>query len=249
LVIGWSASREDDFRDNDLGLVEAFAAQIALALRLAQAREYEARLAVLEDRDRIGRDLHDLVIQRLFAIGLTLENAGRRINDPVAGERVAAAVDDLDATIKDIRRSIFELSAPVASRDLRARLAENVALVVPALGFVPRVTTEGPVDSAVSDLVRHHLLAVLREALSNVVRHADAASVEVTLRADESIILTVSDDGTGIVDGVRHSGLRNMLERAESLGGTCDVRRQPQGGTVLSWRVPASEAPIGHRSR
>lgn len=245
LTIGWSGDRDDAFRETDLLLPAVFSEQITLALQLALAREDQARLAVLEDRDRIGRDLHDLVIQRLFAVGLTLENASRLIVRPEVAERVASAVDDLDATIKDIRRTIFQLSAPVASTDIRAKLAENVAMLVPALGLTPRLVTEGPVDTVITDAVRPHLLAVLREALSNVARHAAASSVDVCLQAGIEVVLTVRDDGRGIVTASRHSGLRNMLERAESLGGSCEVRRRPEGGTEVVWRVPANSPMSG----
>lgn len=238
VAIGWMEGR-NAIAEADVELAAAFGEQIALALQLGEARADQARLAVFEDRDRIGRDLHDLVIQRLFAIGLTLENAGRLIASPAVAERVATAVDELDATIKDIRRTIFQLHAPAGSRDLRAKLADNVALLVPALGLAPRLTTDGPVDTLVSDTVRAHLLAVLREALSNVARHASASAVDVHVQARDEIILTVRDNGTGIVAGSRSSGLHNMRERAESLGGSCEVRRREEGGTEVTWRVPA----------
>ncbi|HEX6921156.1 MAG TPA: histidine kinase, partial [Actinomycetes bacterium] len=196
-------------------------------------------LAVFEDRDRIGRDLHDLVIQRLFAIGLTLENAARLSTRPEVAQRITDAVDDLDATIKDIRRTIFELSAPPSSTDIRTELRSALAVVAPALGFEPRLQTAGPVESVVPDQVRPHLLAVLREALSNVARHAGASSVDVRLEAGDTVVLTVVDDGKGIVLGDRESGLRNMRERAAGLGGTFDVRPGEGGGTTLVWEVPA----------
>jgi len=151
LVLVWAEDREQAFLDTDVAMAEAFAEQAALALQVASAREDKSRLAVFEDRDRIGRDLHDLVIQRLFAIGLTLDNASRLTDLPgAAAERIAGAVDDIDATIKDIRRSIFELSTPTASTDIRAELGASIAVIAPALGFTPRLRTNGPVDSLVS---------------------------------------------------------------------------------------------------
>jgi signal transduction histidine kinase len=240
LAVGWSTEREQVFRDTDLRLPASFAEQATLALQVAQAQEDRGRLAVFEDRDRIGRDLHDLVIQRLFAIGLTLENASRLADQPdVVAGRIAAAVDDIDATIKDIRRTIFELSTSTSSTDVRAELGASISVVVPALGFTPRLSTDGPVDSAVSAELRPHVLAVLREALSNVARHAHATSAEVLLHAGDEVVLTVSDDGCGIAEGSRESGVRNMRERAESFGGTFQVHRGPDGGTVAIWRVPA----------
>ncbi len=236
--VGWSRGRQHESSDADLRPPSAFAEQTALALQVAQAHEDRARLAVFEDRDRIGRDLHDLVIQRLFAIGLTLQNATRLAVRPEVTERISTAVDDIDATIKDIRRTIFELSAPPAT-DLRAELAETIAVVVPALAFTPRLRTEGPVDTLVQEDIRTHLLAVLREMLTNVARHARATAAEVHLLAGKEIELTVRDNGKGFTDSPRESGLRNMRERAESLGGSFEIRRAEPGGTTAVWRVPA----------
>jgi signal transduction histidine kinase len=240
LLVGWGPDGADAFRETDVTLLASFAEQAALALQVAQAAQDRGRLAVFEDRDRIGRDLHDLVIQRLFAVGLTLQNAARLTDRPEVATRLTAAVDDIDATITDIRRTIFELSAPSVSTDLRAQLGEAVALMVPSLGFTPRVRTTGPVDSAVPLRLRPHLLAVVREALSNVARHAGATAAEVALAVGDEVVLTVTDDGVGVTEGGRRSGLRNMAQRAESSGGTFEVRRSgPDGGTVAVWRVPA----------
>jgi signal transduction histidine kinase len=239
LAVGWSPSAEQAFLDTDVRLIEAYAEQAALAMQVAQGREDRSRLAVFEDRDRIGRDLHDLVIQRLFAIGLTLENASRLAERPEVTTRLSTAVDDIDATIKDIRRTIFELSAPPESRDLRAELGDALEVVAPALGFLPHLTTVGPVDAAVGDEVRGHLLAVLREALANAARHAAATSVEVVVAVGDEVVLTVRDDGVGYRPGERRSGVRNMTERAVSLGGTFSVGTHADGGTELVWRVPA----------
>ena len=239
LSVAWARERAHVFYTKDVGLPATFAEQAALALQVARAQEDRALLAVFEDRDRIGRDLHDLVIQRLFAIGLTLENAARLSTRPEVAQRITNAVDDLDATIKDIRRTIFELSAPPGSTDIRAELRSTLAVVAPALGFEPRLQTAGPVESVVPDQVRPHLLAVLREALSNVARHAGATSVDVRLEAGDTVVLTVVDDGKGIVLGDRESGLRNMRERAAGLGGSFDVRPGDGGGTTLVWEVPA----------
>jgi signal transduction histidine kinase len=239
LVVGWSPSAEQAYLDTDVRLIEAYADQAALAMQVARAREDRSRLAVFEDRDRIGRDLHDLVIQRLFAIGLTLENASRLAERPEVTTRLSTAVDDIDATIKDIRRTIFELSTPIESRDLRAQLGDALEVVAPALGFLPHLTTVGAVDSAVGDEVRGHLLAVLREALANAARHAQASVVEVVVAVGDEVVLTVQDDGVGYRSGERRSGVRNMAARAESLGGTFSVGTRAGGGTELVWRVPA----------
>lgn len=244
LLVGWAADRVDAFRDTDVQLPAAFAEQAALALQVVRSREDQALLAVLEDRDRIGRDLHDLVIQRLFAVGLALENASRMaVARPEVAQRISGAVDNIDATIKDIRHSIFELSTPAGSTDLRAVVSETVAGLLPILGFAPDVDLSGPVDSGVPDTVRPHLLAVLHEALANVGRHAAASAVDVTLDVGEQITLTVRDDGKGIADTPRRSGLRNMRDRAEQLGGHFEVRPGAAGGTVLTWQVPSRPPP------
>jgi signal transduction histidine kinase len=238
LLLAWN--ERDGLRDSDVGLLETFSEQAALALQVAQAQEDRGRLAVFEDRDRIGRDLHDLVIQRLFAVGLTLDNAARITSKPEVAKRVTAAVDDIDATIKDIRRTIFELSTPVGSTDLRAELAEVVEAATPDLGFSARLSTEGPVDSLVPSAVRPHLLAVVREAMSNAARHAGATTVTVKLAVADEVVLTVTDDGTGYVDAGRHSGLRNLADRAATFDGSFEIRQAgPDGGTVVVWRVPA----------
>ncbi len=243
LALAWFEQRHDDFQETDLALSAAFAEQAALALQVTQFQVDRARLAVFEDRDRIGRDLHDLVIQRLFAVGLTLQNASRLAERPQVAERIASAVDDIDATIKDIRRTIFELSTAPESDGLRAELGRSLEVVTPALGFAPRLRTDGPVDSAVSDAVRPHLVAVVREALSNVARHAGATAVEVSLVVGKSIELTVTDNGRGVGNITRESGLRNLRERATSLGGVFAVRSRPGKGTLLEWSVPAGATP------
>jgi signal transduction histidine kinase len=240
LLVGWAARPDESFRATDVALPASFASQVALALQVAQAHEDRGRLAVFMDRDRIGRDLHDLVIQRLFAVGLTLENAVRLASRPEVAQRITGAVDDIDATIKDIRRTIFELSSPAGSGDIRAALGAEVAAAAPSLGFTPRLQTSGPVETAVGSDLRPHVLAVLRETLSNVSRHARAGRVEVALDVGTDVVLTVTDDGIGLPDGGRRSGLRNLTERAESCGGSFEVRRAgPDGGTVAIWRAPA----------
>jgi signal transduction histidine kinase len=241
LVLVWSEDRKAEFLATDVGTAEAFAEQAALALQVASAREDKARLAVFEDRDRIGRDLHDLVIQRLFAVGLTLENTARLATRPEVVQRLSGAIDDLDATIKDIRHSIFDLgTGRGAATDLRAALGRVLEEEAVVLGFRPRFTTEGPVDSAVSAEIRPHLLAVLREALSNAARHAQATSVEVRCQVGTDVVLMVTDDGRGIEQTVPTGGIRNMRERAETLGGSFEIARHSPAGTRVTWTVPLS---------
>ncbi len=239
LALGWTSHGRASFFDLDVQQPQRFAVQAALALQVARARDDRARLALFEDRDRIGRDLHDLVIQRLFAIGLSLESTSQLVLDPKAAQRVAAAVDDIDTTIKDIRRSIFDLSVTPGTRDVRHDLAQIVSSAKAALGFDPALITNGPMNSGISSAVEPHLMAVLGEALTNVARHAEASAVRVSLTVDDQVRLVVSDDGRGIGSD-RRSGLRNMQERAEQLGGGFEITSMPGHGTTLTWRVPTS---------
>ncbi|MDG4766851.1 GAF domain-containing sensor histidine kinase [Solwaraspora sp. WMMD406] len=227
--------------DGDVGLLASFAGQAALAMERARAQEERELLVVLEDRERIARDLHDVVIQRLFATGLQLQSAMPLTTRPEVGKRINAAVDDLDSTIRDIRRAIFELRTPMSAA-LRTELRDAVDLAAEGLGFRPTLELTGPVDSAVPDALRPELLAVLREALSNVVRHADASQVGVAVQAlSGQLSLTVTDDGVGVDPAAARGGLVNMRERAERFGGEFSVVAGRPRGTVLSWRVPLTD--------
>nr|WP_222109253.1 GAF domain-containing protein [Streptomyces cupreus] len=221
--------------------LQGFAAQAAIAMELAERRSDAEEIAVLKDRDRIARDLHDLAIQRLFATGMTLQSAGRFIEHPEAGDRVARAVDDLDETIKIIRSTIFGLRAREggAGTGLRARVVRVAGEAAPVLGFAPSVRTEGLVDTDVPRETADHVVAVLSEALTNVARHARAARAEVILETDgHEVRLSVTDNGVGIPPEGRRSGLHNMAERAHQLGGELELSTPEGGGTRLLWRVP-----------
>jgi signal transduction histidine kinase len=234
LIVSGPASTDDD-----AALLSTFAGQAALALERARAQEERELLAVLEDRERIARDLHDVVIQRLFATGMQLQGAMAPGVKPEVVARINTAVDDLDATIKDIRRSIFELRAPVGAT-LRTELRDTCDAALDTLGFRPTLETSGPVESAVPDDIVPELIAVLREALSNVARHAQARSVRVSVRiADRQVVLLVEDDGVGTDPGLARGGLVNMGERAGDLGGEFEIGPRADGpGTLLLWRVP-----------
>jgi signal transduction histidine kinase len=226
--------------DEDAAQLSTFAGQAALALERAQAQEERQQLALLEDRERIARDLHDVVIQRLFATGMHLQGAVHQAGRPEVAKRINAAVDDLDATIRDIRRSIFELRTPAGPSSLRTELHEAVESAAGTLGFRPVLDTSGPVDSAIPDDVKPEILAVLREALSNIARHAHAGSARISLRtADGEVVLRVEDDGAGFDPAQARGGIVNMGERAYDLGGTFEIGPAPTGrGTTLTWRVP-----------
>jgi signal transduction histidine kinase len=216
--------------------------QAAVVLELAARRKDSELLSLYADRDRIGRDLHDLAIQRLFATSMSLQGAYKITEKPAVARRMAAAISDLDETIKVIRSTIFALHAHELGDDtpsVRAQVVEECEQAAKVLGFPPAVRFTGPVDLLVGDEVADHLLAVLREALSNTARHAHAAHVEVDLAADTSAVtLNVTDDGDGIARGGRRSGLANLSQRAVQLGGTFTAEPGASGGTVLVWSVP-----------
>lgn len=231
-------------------LATQFAAQAALALVLADAQRDRERLAVYEDRDRIARDLHDLVIQRLFATGMILESAQRRTIVPDVALGVGKAVDELDVTIQEIRTAIFALQQGPAEAPsgLRTRVLREIGTAAVPLGFQPSASFVGPVDSRVGELTGKNLIAALREALSNAFRHAEASRIEVVVDATirlpdgtDGVRLTVADDGIGIPDSGRRSGLKNLAKRAESLGG-CSTYGPGVGkdgtGTTLRWEAP-----------
>ena len=241
VLVAFNRSGRSAFDRQSVAMLNAFAAQVAVSLELAEHRRDDTRLALVEDRERIARDLHDVVIQRLFAIGLTLEGASRSILEPDAGQQVVRAVDELDQTIKEIRTTIFGLQASAGADDpsLRARIIAVVEQSLQALGFVPSVRFDGLVDTTVPDRISDQLVAVLREALSNAARHARATRVEVLLAVDrDDVTLVVDDDGVGITDTGRRSGLRNMEVRAKASGGGLRLTNREPSGTRIEWRVP-----------
>jgi signal transduction histidine kinase len=221
-------------------MLTTFAIQAGIALELAEHRSQAERVAVFEDRDRIARDLHDLVIQRLYATGMSLQGAIPLIRVPELADRVNAAVDALDETIREIRSSIFALQARDDSKrpGLRARVLQVADELERVLGFPPTLQLDGRLDDVVPEDVGEQLLTALREALSNVARHSGASSVEVQVSAGAELSLTVRDNGSGFRENGRRSGLANLDQRAAKLGGSLRIASQSGGGTELGWRVP-----------
>lgn len=224
--------------------------QAAVVLELADRRRDSELLSLYADRDRIGRDLHDLAIQRLFATSMSLQGAYKITQKPAVAERIAQSISDLDDTIKVIRSTIFSLHSHDSADDeapgVRAQVIEACERVAEQLGFSPSVRFSGPVDTLVPDDMAEHLAAVLREALSNAARHAQARRVDVEVTVDGThVTLTVMDDGVGIPVKGRRSGLANLAERARQLGGRFSVDPGAAGGTVLVWSVPVQPADMG----
>jgi signal transduction histidine kinase len=221
-------------------MVITFAAQAGIGLELAEHRRDVQRLVLFEDRDRIARDLHDLVIQRLFATGMSLQGATALMRDPESARRVQQAVDSLDETIRDIRSAIFSLQSRGEDEPLgvRGRILAVVEQMTASLGFTPALRMAGAIDTQVPDEIAEQMLPALREALANVAKHANASRADVAVEAGPDLVLTVRDNGVGLRDTGRRSGLTNLAERAGELGGTLRTGAGPNGGTELEWRVP-----------
>lgn len=246
LVVAWEAGRESVAAEM-LDLLGRLADQAGLALTAARAQDDRSRLVLLEDHDRIARDMHDHVIQRLFATGLSLQAAERLATHPVVHERIEESVEDLDRAIKDIRRAIFELHHDDATSLSHAlqRLADDVTA---SLGHRPALAVRGPVDDLPAD-VGADLLAVVREGLTNVARHARAGQASAAITCAEEIVVDVKDDGRGIVEGTPRSGLSNLAERAAARGGSMTVEALQPSGTMLHWAIPLPRATSSQPER
>jgi signal transduction histidine kinase len=230
------------FDEDQVPLLGSFADQAALALELADKQRTQRQLDLLADRDRIAGDLHDHVIQRLFATGMSLQGGIRRITDPEARRRVITAVEQLDQTVQEIRTSIFDLhtSEDDSEVSLRRRMLDVVAELSAHTPVSPSIRIDGAVDTLVPLEIGEHALAVLREGVSNALRHSGAGQIVVTVEAGDNLVVDVVDDGTGMPPGVARSGLRGVERRATTCGGTATVGPGRHGGTRLSWQVPLS---------
>jgi signal transduction histidine kinase len=233
-------SGREPFTPDDLELLAGFTAQAAVVLELAHSQQRERRLQRQADRDRIARDLHDHVVQRIFATALSVDRVRRALQPehPAEAAQLAADVDSLDSTMAEIRAAIFELheQEDASSTSVRSRISEVVRQATESTGLRRDVRLRGGVDDIPRDLVPD-LLAVVRELVTNVVRHARAGRVGVTVSAGNMVRVVVADDGVGIPEVTARSGLANLADRAERRGGVLTTSGGP-GGTEVRWVVP-----------
>ena len=229
----------EPFSDDDEALLESFGHAAGLIVDEAQLRDQLRELTLTEERERLARDLHDTVIQRLFAVGLSLQaTLVSDLSEP-ARERISSAVDDLDETIREIRTTIFEIARErtVASAGLRSRVLSIIDEVTNRLSLPVDISFNGPVDTVVGPILSAHVISVLRELLTNAVRHSSADRVEVTIQVNnDSLELRVRDDGVGFSgDATVGRGIRNISERASEVAGHCEIIRGDPRGTIVIW--------------
>jgi len=238
--VGWT-----EFTADDEALIGALAVAAGIAIENARLHERVTEVAVYEERDRLARDLHDTVIQRLFAIGLSLQSMVANPNASRNADRLTATIGDIDDTIRQVRTSIFELGSDGLGQGVRDNVLSLLEDLRPVAGFEVRAAFDGPVDTAVPDIVLEHLLAVVREAVSNIGRHAAATQARVTVSVESGRCrLLIVDDGCGLATsgpGSSGLGLGNMRSRAEKLHGECTIESPPTGGTVVVWDVPVHQ--------
>jgi signal transduction histidine kinase len=230
------------FDESYLDLVSDFATHAAIALMLASGRENARQLTILAERERIAHDLHDHVIQRLFAAGMNLQGTLARAQSPEVVERLNRTLDDLQTIIEEIRTTIFQLKSPLG-RDggFRHRIQQVVADLTENRDIVTTVRMHGPM-AAVGDELADQAEAVTTEAISNAVRHSGAARLTVEVSVADMFTLDIVDNGCGMpVDSPRRSGLANMAYRAEQLGGHCEITTPPEGGTRVHWTAPLTD--------
>ena len=235
----------------DVEMSAVFGTQVSLALELASVHRMREEQAVLGDRDRIARDLHDLVIQRLFAAGLSIQSLRRFTNDSVALDRINAVTTELDDTIRELRDTIYSLRGMAQDTGtLSSRILTVIKEGAASLSYAPRIRLSGPIDAPLADALSSSLLAVISEGLSNAARHSQASAIDISVDADtDRIKLVIADNGCGFSKPIRRSGLDNLKERAALLGGKFSVRSVPGEGTRLRWSAPVPEVTVGVRLR
>jgi signal transduction histidine kinase len=235
--IGWS-----EFTSDDEALVGALAIAAGIAIENTRLHQRVQEVAIFDERDRLARDLHDTVIQQLFAVGLRLQSIAGTATAPEEADRLRAVIADIDDTIRQVRTTIFELGLDGTSQGSRASVLALVEELTPVLGFEVNTSIDGSVDAALSDEIVEHLLATLREALTNIGRHAEATRASVMLSVDSDMCrLQVLDNGHGVNHGKDRAGgngLGNMRRRAEKLSGSFEIETPDAGGTLLVWQVP-----------
>ena len=238
--IGWS-----EFTSDDEALIGALAVAVGIAVDNARLHARVQEVAVYEERDRMARDLHDTVIQRLFAIGLSLQSLVSGSSEARDSERLTKAIADVDDTIRQVRTSIFELGSDGTGQGVRDQILSLLRELKPVVGFDIHASFNGPIDTIVNDSVKENLLAVIREAVTNIGRHAGASTTTVTVDASNGQCrLQVSDNGRGFplqmtTDG--GLGLGNLRRRAEKLHGFFEIECPDAGGTALTWQVPLTQ--------
>ncbi|WP_091467003.1 GAF domain-containing sensor histidine kinase [Paenarthrobacter nitroguajacolicus] len=231
-----------NFSKTDIEMGAVFGSHVALALALERIHRLREQVVVFSDRDRIARDLHDLVIQRLFAAGLSVQSLRRFTTSESALNRIDSVTEELDTSIRDLRNTIYSLQASTHEREpLSGRILQSIQAGAKSLPYAPHLTLAGPVDSLNDEAMIKHLLAVLTESLSNAARHSKAQSINISVAVHEGrLTLEVADDGCGFKDPAPGNGLTNMARRAEEMNGTYNVASAPGKGTSLTWSVPLS---------
>jgi signal transduction histidine kinase len=219
-------------------LLASLADQTVVALEFGENQKARRLVDVLEDRDRIARDLHDHVIQRLFATGMSLQGSLTWATHPEVRRRVQKAVNSLDETVLEIRTSIFDLQAADDDTGLRRRLLDIMAELTEGATLTPAVRMSGTIDNLVPDHIGEHAEAAVRELVSNALRHSRATDLTLTVEAGDALVISMVDNGVGMPPQVARSGLRNLEQRAAGYGGSCTVADEPGGGTRVTWRVP-----------
>jgi signal transduction histidine kinase len=233
---------EPPFASSDLELVGDFATHAAIALALAAGRENARLRTILAERERIAHDLHDHVIQRLFATGMDLQGTLARARSPEVVDRLNRTLDELQTVIEEIRTTIFQLKSPLAGDDgFRRRLQQVVADLTENRDIITTVRMHGPM-TAVGDELAEYAEAVTSEAISNALRHSGASKLSIAVSVDDVLTVDIIDNGCGIpIDNPRFSGLANMKHRAEQLGGSCEISTPPEGGTRVHWTAPLGD--------